>query len=82
MEGDKKARKLDKQREKLRTSELLAALNAEFGTAPEESGSAGLGEVTGDLKRIDEEEQEKVRFEEERFMRHVRPITTTRNLFD
>ena len=68
---EKASKKLDKQREKLRNSELLAALNEEFGTTPLESSNNGLGTIDGDLKRIDDEEREKIAFEEERFMRHV-----------
>ncbi len=70
-EEERTDRKLAKQKQKLRDSELMAALNAEFGSAPEESGSAGFGDSNGDLKRLEEEAKERIKFEEDHFIRTV-----------
>lgn len=70
-EEEKRDRKLEKHKQKLRTSELMAALTAEFGTAPEESASSGFGDNSGDLKRLEEEQKERIKFEEDHFIRTV-----------
>jgi hypothetical protein len=49
----------------------LDSLKEEFGTTPELASSTGLYDknATGDLKRLEEEREERTRFEEERFVR-------------
>lgn len=71
-EADKQEKQLHKLKQKMRTSELLQSLQDEFGDIPEQAGSTGMGAVMGDLKRLEEEEDERREFEEERFVRMVR----------
>lgn len=67
---DKKAaKKLAKQKDKLRHSELVAALRDEFSDAPEQAGSGGLDRDVGDAKRLEEEAQARQQFEEDHFVR-------------
>eukprot|EP01038_Epipyxis_sp_PR26KG_P005893 gene5893-8131_t len=65
----KRENRLEKQRKKLKQSELMDTLREEFGTAPETVGSSGIAKASGDLKRLAEEAEERNRFEEERFIR-------------
>jgi hypothetical protein len=68
-----KAKKLEKdiekKRLKLKNSELLESLQEEFTDAPIVSSSSGLGKISGGLKQIEEDEAERIAFEEERFVR-------------
>lgn len=68
----KRDSRLDKQRKKLKSSELMEALQHEFGTAPEVSASGGISTQSGDLKRLAEEADERRKFEEDKFVRLVR----------
>eukprot|EP01034_Spumella_vulgaris_P022961 gene22961-29146_t len=65
----KKESRLDSKKKKLRDSELMDALRDEFGTAPETSASGGISTQAGDLKRLAAEQDERDRFEEDRFVR-------------
>jgi hypothetical protein len=68
-----KAKKLEKEIEKkrlkLKNSELLESLQEEFTDTPMMSSSSGLGKISGGLKQIEEDEAERIAFEEERFVR-------------
>lgn len=66
---DKKQQKLEKHRNKLKRSELMDTLREEFGSAPETAASSGLGMRAGDLQKLQEEENERLQFEEDRFIR-------------
>jgi U3 small nucleolar RNA-associated protein 3 len=66
---NKHAKKLAKQKDKLRHSELVAALRDEFSDAPEVSGSGGIDREVGDAKRLAEEASERQQFEEDHFVR-------------
>lgn len=76
----RKEKAIQKQREKLRRSELMATLREEFGSAPEEGASSGLGTKSGDLLKLQEEAREREDFEEDRFVRLVSPIATAMTL--
>ncbi len=65
----KRDSRLDKQRKKIKNSELMDSLRDEFGTAPETSGSGGISSQAGDMRALREEQAERDRFEEERFVR-------------
>jgi hypothetical protein len=67
----KDEKRLEKQKKKLQSSELYETLQEEFGTAPEESASGGIANISGDLKRLEQEEKDRIAFEEERFVRMV-----------
>lgn len=69
---EKREQKLEKQRAKIKRSELMDALREEFGSAPEAAASSGLGLQSGDLRKLQEEADERREFEEERFVRLVR----------
>jgi U3 small nucleolar RNA-associated protein 3 len=71
-ELDRRDQRLEKQRSKLKRSELMDTLREEFGSAPEAAASSGLGIKSGDLKKLQEEEDERREFEEDRFVRLVR----------
>jgi U3 small nucleolar RNA-associated protein 3 len=66
---NKQAKKLAKQKDKLRHSELVAALRDEFSDAPEVSGSGGIDREVGDAKRLAEEASQRQQFEEDHFVR-------------
>lgn len=68
---EKREQKLEKQRAKIKRSELMDALREEFGSAPEAAASSGLGMQSGDLRKLQEEADERREFEEERFVRLV-----------
>jgi hypothetical protein len=68
---ERKEQKLEKQRAKLKRSELMDTLREEFGSAPEAAASSGLGMKSGDLRKLQEEADERRQFEEERFVRLV-----------
>lgn len=65
----KEAKRLERQKKRFQDSELFESLREDFGSAPEESGSGGVAHVSGDLKRLEQEEAERRAFEEERFIR-------------
>lgn len=65
----KEAKRLERQKKRFQDSELFESLREDFGSAPEESGSGGMAHVSGDLKRLEQEEAERRAFEEERFIR-------------
>ena len=69
---DKKEAKIEKQKAKIKRSELMDTLREEFGSAPEAAASSGLGIKSGDLRKLQEESDERRDFEEERFVRLVR----------
>jgi hypothetical protein len=66
---DAREEKLLRKRKKLKNSEILETLREEFGTAPETSFSSGIGSSTADEKILKEMEEERRRFEEDRFVR-------------
>ncbi|KAJ1439404.1 Sas10/Utp3/C1D family-domain-containing protein [Ochromonadaceae sp. CCMP2298] len=68
-EVDKREARMERQRAKLKRSELMDTLREEFGSAPETSASSGLGIKSGDMLKLQEEAQERTNFEEERFVR-------------
>lgn len=68
-ELDRRDERLEKQRNKLKRSELMETLREEFGSAPEAAASSGLGLQSGDLRKLQEEADERTAFEEERFVR-------------
>ena len=68
-ELDRRDQRLEKQRSKLKRSELMDTLREEFGTAPEAAASSGLGMQSGDLLKLQQEAEERTAFEEERFVR-------------
>ena len=69
-EEEKNDRRLERKRNKLRNSELMESIREEFGTTPEMSSSTGLNSAnSGDLKRLEDERTERLKFEEERFVR-------------
>jgi ribosomal protein L12E/L44/L45/RPP1/RPP2 len=70
-ELDRREQRLEKQRSKLKRSELMDTLREEFGSAPEAAASSGLGMKSGDLKKLQEEADERREFEEDRFVRLV-----------
>ena len=72
---DKKEAKIEKQKAKIKRSELMDTLREEFGSAPEAAASSGLGIKSGDLRKLQEESDERRDFEEERFVRLVRDTT-------
>jgi hypothetical protein len=47
----------------------MDTLREEFGSAPETAASSGLGMRAGDLQKLQEEENERLQFEEDRFIR-------------
>ena len=68
----KDERKLKKQRERMRKSELLSTLKATYGDMPEEDdfgGGASLGKQRESARRLAEREAEKTKFEEAAFIR-------------
>ncbi len=73
----KEERKLQKQRERMRKSELLSTLKATYGDMPEEDdygGGASIGKQRESARRLAEREMEKEKFEEGAFVR----LTTSR----
>ena len=68
-ELDRRDERLEKQRNKLKRSEIMETLREEFSSAPEAAASSGLGMQSGDLRRLQEEADERTAFEEERFVR-------------
>lgn len=58
-----------KQRRKLKNSEILETLREEFSSAPENSSSTGLLGKTQEERRIEEDMEERRKFEEDRFVR-------------
>lgn len=70
-ELDRRDKRLEKQKSKLKRSELMDTLRDEFGTAPEAAASSGLGMQSGDLRKLQEEADERREFEEDRFVRMV-----------
>ena len=68
---ERREQRLERQRSKLRRSELMETLREEFSTAPEEGASSGLGRKSGDLLKLQEEAEERARYEEDRFVRTV-----------
>lgn len=73
---DRRDQKIEKQRAKIKRSELMDALREEFGSAPEAAASSGLGMKSGDLKKLQEEADERREFEEDRFVRLVSKAAT------
>jgi hypothetical protein len=73
-EMDRREQRLEKQKSKLKRSELMETLREEFGSAPEAAASSGLGLKSGDLAKLQEEADERTNFEEDRFVRLVRFI--------
>jgi len=61
--------KIQRKKKKIKNSEILEALREEFGHAPEQSSSSGLGNLTKEQHDIDKEMEERRKFEEERFVR-------------
>jgi hypothetical protein len=68
---ERREQKIEKQRAKIKRSELMDALREEFGSAPEAAASSGLGMQSGDLRKLQEEADERREFEEDRFVRLV-----------
>lgn len=68
-ELDRRDERLEKQRNKLKRSELMETLREEFGSAPEAAASSGLGMQSGDLRKLQEEADERRDYEEDRFVR-------------
>lgn len=64
-----KEEKLKKKKKKLRNSEILDTLREEFGHAPEQSSSSGIASVSQVQKQLEEEAEERRKFEEDRFVR-------------
>jgi hypothetical protein len=69
---EKRQDKLEKQKKKLRNSEMFDALREEFGSTPELSSSTGMSAVNASQKVLEQEEEERRNFEEDRFVRLVR----------
>lgn len=67
--AEKEQQRLDRKRQKLRSSEIFEALREEFSTAPEASGSGGISSVSGEAKKLREEALERQNYEEDRFTR-------------
>lgn len=61
--------KIQRKQKKIKNSELLETLREEFGQAPEQTSSSGLGKLSKEHKQIDDEIEERRKFEEERFVR-------------
>lgn len=61
--------KLAKQRKRLKNSEILDTLREEFGSAPESVSNTGLLGKTQEERRIEEDMDERRKFEEDRFVR-------------
>lgn len=66
---DKTKEKLKTKRQKLKNSEIMESLREEFGVGPEMSSSAGTGVDTADLRALKMEEEERRKYEEDRFVR-------------
>jgi hypothetical protein len=79
MDSDRKAEKdaerLQRKRQKLRSSEIFESLREEFSTAPEASGSNGISDVSGEGRKLQSEAAERRNYEEDRFVR----LTMSRN---
>lgn len=68
---DRREKRVEKAKSKLKRSELMDTLREEFGSAPEAAASSGLGMQSGDLRKLQDEAEERRQFEEERFVRMV-----------
>ena len=68
---EKRVRKKDKLKAKLKGSEMLQALQEEFGDAPLAESSSGLTGLSREEREAQEAEDERRSFEEERFVRLV-----------
>ena len=68
---EKKAKKLGRMKAKLKDSEMLRALQEEFGSAPQAESSTGVTGRTQEERDAEAAEDERRDFEEERFVRLV-----------
>lgn len=75
-ESEKRGAKLERTRKRVRNSEMFEALRQEFGSAPEEASNTGLTAVNVEQRVLQEEEDERREFEEDRFVRlvHLPPV--------
>jgi U3 small nucleolar RNA-associated protein 3 len=68
---EKKAKKLGRMKAKLKDSEMLRALQEEFGSAPQTESSTGVTGRSQEERDAEAAEDERRDFEEERFVRLV-----------
>lgn len=70
--ADKRERQLEMKRKRLRNSEILQAMKEQYGEDPENLSSTGITMDSSTQKELDEEEEERRNYEEDRFIRLVR----------
>ena len=74
---EKSERKLEQQKRRLKNSEMMQALQEEFGVAPEKVHSSGNSDMGGvaasEMRRLAELDEERREFEESRFVRTTVP---------
>jgi hypothetical protein len=69
--AEKRDRQLELKRKKLRHSEILQAMREQYGDDPENLSSTGITLESSTQKELDEEEEDRRNYEEDRFIRLV-----------